>query len=400
MRASCAAGCDDDDSLASLRHADLQGSPQALRALELFLEVASPAATQVVDDFLASRASRTVDEFLLEELHRAERPGEECVFGTEWRAFASRARTKDLSNVARRAWKQWEAFGGEDDRATPLVALLPEEDAASGVNLDGVVRLNGCLSPRRAAALRTYVLEQRDAAVARVAADSELQATLFSRVLSPTDAGSGDVTRWDVRLPWDELVRESVAEMMGGELGAALSTLSGGDDAMLFECAAIVSCEGAAPQIVHSDDVFSSAPRLHTAFVALQDVLAHHGPTRFLKRTHDGDAGSTSHDSLAYNGTAFCEGEASVSAMLSSGDCTLYDSRTLHCGGPHRRAPPAMAVTERVLFTISFRHTEVTKSELSNGDVHGAGSILPLVAARQMRLGQLRTASGHCGAVP
>jgi len=297
--------------------------------------------------------------------------------------------------VARRAWKQWQAFGGEDDRATPLVGLLPNEDAASSVSLNGVVRLNGCLSSWRAAALRTYVLGQRDASVALTAADPELQATLFSRVLSPTDAGSNKVTRWDVRLPWSALVRESVVEMMGGDLGAAFSTLSSGDDAELFECAAIVSAEGAAPQIVHSDVVISGSPRLHTAFVALQDVLPHHGPTRFLIGTHTGGRGSASHDSLAHNDTYFCEGEPSVSAMLDAGDCALFDSRTLHCGGPHRRGPPPTAVTERVLLTISFRHTGLTEAELSNGDIHGAGSILPTVAARQMRLGQLRSGSGY-----
>ena len=370
----------------------LQGSPQALSALNLFLDVASPAAALVVDDFLASSSSRTVDEFLLEELHRPERPGEErCVFGVEWRAFASGAISKDRANVARRAWKQWQAFGGEDDRATPLMAILPDEDAASGVSTNGVVRLNGCLSLRRAAALRAYVLEQRDASVGRVAADPELATTLFSRVLSPSDAGSEEVTRWDVRLPWDAIVRDSVAEMMAGELGTAFSTLSGGDDAALFECAAIVSAEGAAPQIVHSDVTLSTGtPMLHTAFVALQDVLPHHGPTRFLQRTHTG-TGAASHKALAHNDTAFCEGATSVSATLDSGDCAVYDSQTLHCGGPHRPAPPPTAATERVLFTISFRHASVTDVELSNGDIHGAGSILPLTAARQMRLGQLRS---------
>ena len=367
-------------------------SPQALKALELFLKVASPAATQIVDEFMASRTSVTVDEFLLEELHRPVRPGEDPgVFVNEWQAFASGAISKDRSNVARRAWKQWRAFGGDDDRATPLVALGQGEDAAAVVSLNGVVRLNGILSATRAAALRTFVLEQRDTSVARAAADSELGATLLSRVLSPKDAGSAEVTRWDVRLPWDDVVRDAVLEIMGGELGAAFSALSGGDDAELFECAAVISKEGAASQIVHSDTVISDAPTLHTAFVALQDVLPHHGPTRFLKATHTGAFAAASHGDLARDDTSFCEAAPSVSAILNSGDCTLYDSRTLHCGGPHLEAPLLTTATERVLFTISFRHTSATEAQLSNEDVHGAGSILPSVAALQMHLGQLRT---------
>lgn len=366
-------------------------SPQALQALELFLNVASPAATQVVDDFMASRSSQTVDEFLLDQLHQSVRPGEDPgVFVTEWQLFASGAISKDRSNVARQAWKQWEAFGGDDDRATPLVALTLGEDVASGVRLHGVVRLDGCLSTLHAAALRTYVLKRRDASVAQAALDSELGATLLSRVLSPKDAGREEVTRWDVRLPWDAIVRDSVLEMMGGQLGAAFSTLSGGGDAQLFECAAIISAEGAAPQIVHSDTVLLADPTLHTAFVALQDVLTHHGPTRFLKATHHGAFASVSHDKLARDDTGFCGAALSVNAKLNSGDCTLYDSRTLHCGGPHLGSPLPTSATERVLFTLSFRHAGTNEAELSNENVHGAGSILPYVAAMQIRLGDLR----------
>ena len=340
---------------------------------------------------MASRTSVTVDEFLLDELHRPVRPGEDPgVFVNEWKAFASGAISKDRSNVARRAWTQWRAFGGDNDRATPLVALMQGEDAAASVSLHGVVRLNGCLSAARAAALRTYVLEQRDRSVTRAAADSELGATLLSRVLSPKDVGSQQVTRWDVRLPWDDIVRDAVLEMMRGELGAAFSALSGGDAAELFECAAVISAEGAASQIVHSDTVISDAPTLHTAFVALQDVLPHQGPTRFLKATHAGALASAAHRDLAHDDAAFCEAAPSVSALLSSGDCTLYDSRTLHCGGPHLKAPQATAAAERVLFTISFRHATATEAQLSNDDVHGAGSILPSVAALQMDLAQLR----------
>lgn len=142
---------------------------------------------------------------------------------------------------------------------------------------------------------------------------------------------------------------------------------------------------------MHSDTVISEAPMLHTAFVALQDVLPHHGPTRFLKATHTGAFAAASHGDLARDDTSFCEAAPSVSAILNSGDCTLYDSRILHCGGPHLEAPLLTTATERVLFTISFRHTSVTEAQLSNKDVHGAGSILPSVAALQMYLGKLRT---------
>ena len=93
-------------------------SPEALRALELFRKVASPAAVQVIEDFMAGRtteahpadAPRTLDEFLLAELHRPAKRGEgdrlvpTGPFVTEWQAFARGAmwvRIERLSSPAR-----------------------------------------------------------------------------------------------------------------------------------------------------------------------------------------------------------------------------------------------------------------------------------------------------------
>ena len=88
-------------------------SPEALRALELFRKVASPAAVQVIEDFMAGRtteaypadAPRTLDEFLLAELHRPAKRGEgdrlvpTGPFVTEWQAFARGAMGKDRATV-------------------------------------------------------------------------------------------------------------------------------------------------------------------------------------------------------------------------------------------------------------------------------------------------------------
>ena len=83
-------------------------------------------------------------------------------------------------------------------------------------------------------------------------------------------------------------------------------------------------------------------------------------------------------------------------ALLGAGDCTLYDSRMLHCGGPHREPHEAQGAaslalpTERVLFYVSFKHALASTAELANADVHGAGSILPSVAQMRLLLGALR----------
>lgn len=80
---------------------------------------------------------------------------------------------------------------------------------------------------------------------------------------------------------------------------------------------------------------------------------------------------------------------SSVVALLRSGEAALFDSRTLHCGGPHE--PEAGDSPERIVFVLSFRHTHADDS-LSNADAHGAGSVRPDVAAMNLRLQQLRSA--------
>jgi hypothetical protein len=50
-----------------------------------------------------------------------------------------------------------------------------------------------------------------------------------------------------------------------------------------------------------------------------------------------------------------------------------------------------------VLFYVSFKHALTTEAELSNRDVHGAGSILPSVAAHKMSLGVLRARRSPSG---
>ena len=137
-------------------------------------------------------------------------------------------------------------------------------------------------------------------------------------------------------------------------------------------------------------ELAAAGAQLFTVFVALQEIADHQGPTRFLPYTH---TCTISHRELERDSpdAAFCQRAPSVSALLGVGDVALYDSRTLHCGGPHR-APANLAEigVERVLFYVSFKHALTTEADLSNRDVHGAGSILPSVAAHKMCLGALR----------
>ena len=174
-------------------------SPEALRALELFRKVASPAAVQVIEDFMAGRtteahpadAPRTLDEFLLAELHRPAKRGEgdrlvpTGPFVTEWQAFARGAMGKDRATVQSRAWTQWEAFGGAKDRAKPLV-VDHDEDPFAAVMEHGVVRIDGCLSTETATSLRRRVLAERDACVMEERADGTCACRLVSHALALT----------------------------------------------------------------------------------------------------------------------------------------------------------------------------------------------------------------------
>ena len=67
----------------------------------------------------------------------------------------------------------------------------------------------------------------------------------------------------------------------GTPLGEAISEL-GGKHAQLWELAAIISVNGAPPQIVHADAMWTPSPLLLTAFIALQKVSREMGATRFL----------------------------------------------------------------------------------------------------------------------
>jgi len=395
-------------------------SPEAVRAHQLFLRVATPAAASTLTTFLIARgtpeeallartldewdlAARTLDEFLLDELHGTS----ENVFAMEWKAFARDAARRGKSSEVTRAWKQWQAFGGTSCAAACLEPVVEHQLTSGVVRTIGVARVHAALSPLTVGALRAHILLERDNGIQLAAHDDAAEAQLFSRVLSPRDAEMADckpavITRWDVRLAWEPVVRAAVLEVAGGVLGDAFCSLCGGDAAELFECAAIISTAGAAPQILHSDTIFTPTPQLFTAFVALQDISPNQGPTRFIPGSHDGERGALAHRDLAedVNDETFCKTATSTSvlALLSAGDASIFDSRLLHCGGPHLNTPPmaTSSATEalelpvdRVLFYISFRHV-LAATDLSNADIHGAGSIRPELSSLKLRLGELR----------
>jgi hypothetical protein len=277
------------------------------------------------------------------------------------------------------------------------------EHVVERVRKDGVVRINGVLSSATAAELRSFILDLLDGAesAAKDRTQSVDQA-LFSSVLSPSDhcvTLDAPTTRWDMRLPLTGIVEQAAREVLGGPengplslLGNSMEALTGGPSqdggAEIWELAALVSKPGSAPQIVHSDtEEGSTAPCLFTAFVALQPVARERGPTRFLKGTHVPSAHAAFREGR--HAEDFLPKSTVLEALLDTGDCSLYDGRLLHCGGPNLHAPTQRGEARsnnverkvgdeeedghsntRVLFYVTVRHRDANAEELSNSAAH------------------------------
>ena len=241
----------------------------------------------------------------------------------------------------------------------------------------GVVRVNGALSPSTAASLRKDILSRRASAYAAVASGAQSPDFEFGTFMQYAE-------RCDLLLPLEGnyAVQCALRELLCGKSAKNLlkSGLSSdrvegsshvdattplfdlllatvGEDAVLYELAALISEPGAPRQPVHSDSPWqattSHEPPLLTSFVALQSVAHAMGPTLFLPGTHGGARGGEAH-------AAYSESTASLDALLSDrpnvvallnvGDVSCFDSRTLHCGSANAKQDGST----RALFYVSF----------------------------------------------
>jgi hypothetical protein len=236
---------------------------------------------------------------------------------------------------------------------------------------DGVVRLNGALSAQTAATLRADVLERRARALTAIE-DGDDWRQYFADVLLKSN-------RCDLLLPLkgSRAVQTALRELLVGStsVSSALLTLLG-DDATFYELAALISEPGSPRQPVHPDNPHQEHPPLLTCFVALQDIRSSMGPTIFLPKTNTA-AAHAEFDDIFQRDTMLSE-RPSVVALLNAGDASLFDSRTIHCGGANDLDEGAT----RALFYFSFRNPCAT---LPIGNV---GSIMPdmkLITLREVR---------------
>jgi ectoine hydroxylase-related dioxygenase (phytanoyl-CoA dioxygenase family) len=117
--------------------------------------------------------------------------------------------------------------------------------------------------------------------------------------------------------------------------------------------------------MLHADynyqpDFQPQVPPALTCFVALQDVEAVMGPTTFLPasatyRHHQELADRQDDDSLSLEGL-FAE-SPNVLSTLGSGDCSIYNPMTLHCGGANR------SDKRRCIFYFSFKNPKFNEKD-------------------------------------
>ena len=251
----------------------------------------------------------------------------------------------------------------------------------AALEADGVVRVNGALSERLASELRECVQLELEDGVRETREDADTFGDAwqerFGNVLSRPN-------RHDVKLSLESpLVRAALASLLSTLEPTIARTL--GDDAELYELAALVSLPGAARQPVHPDTPIVASKgtdqgaTILTAFTALQDVEPAMGPTLFLPATHTAEAHEEFYTyenfELSFSASSdeeeesFIEqqqeGEESAAARaaaadkllekwstwrseLGTGDVSLFDSRCLHAGDANTSTNP------RVLFYCSF----------------------------------------------
>eukprot|EP00967_Tisochrysis_lutea_P089089 scaffold126678_cov31-Tisochrysis_lutea.AAC.4 len=267
---------------------------------------------------------------------------------------------EEQAEILARAW--------EEDAILSYASDLPlsdTSDATSNLLTKGVTRLGSVLSARSAQVLRCEIVRQLHE-VQRVdgqkIADGQVDAPL-SAVLSSVAQLEEDVcTRWDLRLRLTPAVRDAIREALSHPgLVGALTTVAG-LDAELWECAALISAPGAAPQPLHSDTLWDDAGVLFSTFIAVQAITKSMGPTRFVIGSHTANA----HQAFDDQGIQYIShiSDSAALGLLQTGEATLYDGRILHCGGPNS------SQEMRVMFYLTFRCATADGDELANEEAH------------------------------
>jgi ectoine hydroxylase-related dioxygenase (phytanoyl-CoA dioxygenase family) len=214
--------------------------------------------------------------------------------------------------------------------------------ARAAVRVSGLCRVNGVLSDGVVDTLLAHVNGVLADACSRIAVDEKD----FAPVLSPSQ-------RWDLKLALTPPVIAALSQALGPLKDVCGELL--GSEAVLFECAALVSDPQAPRQPVHPDTAYHlhQGPAVLTVFIALQDVHENMGPTIFLPCTHTREAHAAFNDPSEASGKeALLSRSPKQLGLLDSGDAIIFDSRLLHCGSANE------SEARRVIFYFSFKAEE------------------------------------------
>jgi hypothetical protein len=200
----------------------------------------------------------------------------------------------------------------------------------------GCLSVSRVLSPTTASSIREFIETENERARADVDAERVPFEARFGGVNCRGPGRYG--TRQDLFLPVEAPpVRAALAEALESLEPLLLATV--GARGAVHEVSCLIADPGAPRQCMHADTIVLPCPQypaasmepLYTFFVALQDVEDDMGHTVFLPRTHTADA------HLLWNKPqkqkeAFLSVHKAVQSGLKIGDCSVFDSRILHCG--------------------------------------------------------------------
>lgn len=250
--------------------------------------------------------------------------------------------------LERQAVQQAAVEEGDIMAAAPRAEVHPAPDAAAAVVTvarDGFARVNEVLSPGAASALLAHVNAEFQAKAAEAAeVETGIPTKNFGDVLMRDN-------RYDLLLDLDPPVRDALREVLGAVKPVMAGVL--GEDAELFELAALISDPRSPRQPVHPDTPHreGSGVAVLTTFVALQDVEENMGPTVIIPQTQTAEAHArfNSRDDGGRAKLALLRQQPNHLGVLRTGDANLIDSRVIHAGGGND------SERRRVLFYMSFR---------------------------------------------
>ena len=253
-------------------------------------------------------------------------------------SLASKPKSKATKAKRRRA----AGFASVGDVAGDAAAAAADAAAAARwrvLRKEGVLKIEGAITPEIAADLRAYVIDDLAAARAACASAAErgdADAEERENMRRFHSAVAEQPLRSFLLTPLDDArchagLRGLLAR--GAPLGDVFERACGGDDAKFYDYNALRTERGSPRQPVHWDTPFQELPPLYTAFVALQRVTKEMGATLFLPRTHTlahktrkgFDIGGRAKREALEDATAF-------DGILEPGDVTIFDMRVLHCG--------------------------------------------------------------------